>query len=184
MSATVERDLDCATPPRPLQVLIPLIAEQLRHGRDAAQRAALPYYQTAGALMLEARAQLEHGEFHPWVRQHFNVGRKAASIYMNFARASGTFPAGHFSSLTEFVRQTSNPNYNRPAIGRVNADTLNRRRDELRRADERTAERQLALQVIDLGFKVLARKLHPDRGGSREAMAQLNKVRHRLKRCA
>jgi hypothetical protein len=36
----------------------------------------------------------------------------------------------------------------------------------------------LALQLIDIGYKVLSVKLHPDKGGSHDAMRRLNKVRH------
>ena len=49
-------------------------------------------------------------------------------------------------------------------------------------AEEVAAQRSLALQVIDLGYKALARTLHPDHGGSTEAMRRLNLVRARLRR--
>jgi hypothetical protein len=53
--------------------------------------------------------------------------------------------------------------------------------EELTRQQERDAEAKLGLRLIDIGFKVLARELHPDKGGPREAMARLNRVRDRLK---
>jgi len=31
--------------------------------------------------------------------------------------------------------------------------------------------------MIDLGYKALAKELHPDKGGSSEVMARLNRVR-------
>jgi len=37
--------------------------------------------------------------------------------------------------------------------------------------------RQLAYQVIDIGSRVLSAKLHPDKGGSSEAMARVE-VQH------
>ena len=46
---------------------------------------------------------------------------------------------------------------------------------------ERKAQRTLALQVIDAGYKALAQHLHPDRGGSPNAMRRLNGVRPDLK---
>jgi hypothetical protein len=50
------------------------------------------------------------------------------------------------------------------------------------RREERKAEAQLGLRLIDIGYKVLARELHPDKvGGSREAMTRLNRVKDRLK---
>jgi hypothetical protein len=51
----------------------------------------------------------------------------------------------------------------------------------LKREQERELQRKLALQLIDIGYKALASKLHPDKGGSREAMSRLNAVRERLK---
>lgn len=52
------------------------------------------------------------------------------------------------------------------------------------RPAERKAQRDLALRVIDVGYKALARELHPDAGGSPDAMARLNVVRDHLKRYA
>jgi hypothetical protein len=50
------------------------------------------------------------------------------------------------------------------------------------KVDESKLMHELAMKLIDIGYKVLAMKLHPDRrGGSREAMERLNKVRKILK---
>jgi hypothetical protein len=44
------------------------------------------------------------------------------------------------------------------------------------------AQREVAHRLIDIGFKVLAKKLHPDLpNGDAIAMARLNKVRDQLK---
>jgi DnaJ-class molecular chaperone len=43
---------------------------------------------------------------------------------------------------------------------------------------------KLAMQLIDIGYKALATKFHPDKGGSRDAMSRLNEVRDRLKQRA
>ena len=55
------------------------------------------------------------------------------------------------------------------------------REDALDKERERALQRELGLKLIDIGYKVLATKLHPDHGGSREAMARLNKVRDALR---
>lgn len=45
--------------------------------------------------------------------------------------------------------------------------------------------RKLAHQLIDIGYKVLASQLHPDKkGGSQEAMSRLNRVKGLLKQAA
>lgn len=178
---------------RPLKVLVPLIKEDLQHGKEAAERAGLPYYQAAGEKLIEAKLQIKHKDFMPWVRRNFNITIQHARRYMELARYMEKESGLSFSSLSDFIRETSNPNYNRPPVwhepvkqivNRVDTETLNLKREELKRADERDAQRTLALQLIDIGYKVLARTLHPDKGGSREAMARLNAVRDRLKQHA
>jgi hypothetical protein len=48
--------------------------------------------------------------------------------------------------------------------------------------DESDAIRKLALQIVDVGFKLLSTKFHPDRrGGSADAMRRLNAARALLK---
>ncbi len=178
---------------RPLRVLVPLIKEDLRHGTEAAKNAAIPYYTAAGEKMIEARPQMTATEFDGWTKRNFNVGRRQANEYMNLARHNSGSGASQrtFTSLRDVVHQTrDNPNYGKPAswqepvrqiIGKVDVELLNIRKAEMARADERDAQRTLALQLIDIGYKALATKLHPDKGGSRDAMMRLNQVRDRLK---
>lgn len=45
----------------------------------------------------------------------------------------------------------------------------------------REAEAKLGLRLVDVGYKALARNLHPDRGGSEKEMALLNRARDHLK---
>ena len=62
---------------------------------------------------------------------------------------------------------------------RVNVGALAREQQNKER--EAQLIRNLSHQLIDIGYKVLASKLHPDKGGSPEAMARLNHVRKALK---
>ncbi len=185
---------------RPLKVLVPLIKEDLAQAKDASERAGLPYYRAAGEKMLEAKPQIPHGQFEAWITRNFGITRQHANKYMRYAQAMNgqKESADSFSSLADFVRQTSdNKTYGRSygqtsswhmpvkeTVRKLDTETLNIRRDELSRQEERDAQRKLALQLIDIGYKVLAKELHPDRGGSREAMARLNSVRDRLKQHA
>jgi len=179
---------------RPLRVLVPLIQEDLRHGKEAAEQAGMPYYIGAGEKLIEAKAQLEQGEFVTWAARHFPVKVRQLQVYMALAKKRS---AQRFSSLGDFIRQTTKdtdynttasrtPSWQEPVreiVNRVDTETLNLKREELKRDEERAAQRKLALQLIDIGYKVLARELHPDKGGSRRAMARLNAVRERLKAC-
>jgi hypothetical protein len=178
---------------RPLNVLVPLIREDLK----AAEAAGLPYYRAAGEKMIEAKGQLEHGRFEPWIKRNFGIGIRQAQQYMKFYRTTTDMEKRietRFSTFSEAVRETTNnPNFGKPAPWRADIaekvkqalEQAERWQDEaLSRKQEREAERKLALQLIDIGFKALASKLHPDKGGSRDAMARLNRVRSRLKQSA
>jgi hypothetical protein len=174
---------------RPLHVLVPLIKDDLKHVEEA----GLPYKQAAGAKLIEAKSQLKHGEWFPWLERNFALSKKTAQTYMNFAETMDGSKTKNlrFSSLNEFHRETGSSNYRsvtskrdwhepvKQILGRVDIETL--RDTELKRADERIALKKLKLQLIDIGFKALATKLHPDKGGSRDAMARLNQARNELK---
>ena len=181
---------------RPLRVLVPLIKEDLQHGREAAEKAGMPHYQAAGEKLGEAKSQMKHGEWGPWLDLNFAISRSQAARYILYAGAVAEtkFTArGEFASLRS-VERSVNPNVGTgktawhgqvtQIVSRVDTETLNLKREELKRQEERDAQRKLALQLIDIGYKVLARTLHPDKGGSREAMSRLNAVRERLKQSA
>jgi hypothetical protein len=68
------------------------------------------------------------------------------------------------------------------AADRVNVTHLADERQS--REAETKLHRDLAAQLIDLGYRALATRLHPDRGGSKDAMARLNAVRDELKSIA
>jgi len=185
------------TTTRPLKVLVTLIQKDLQAGRDASERAGMPYYQAAGEKMLEAKAQIKHGEFQAWIKRNFKISVSHARRYMALAGSEKKL-ASSFSSLSDFIRkETGNTTYNLPhtvrpkewhepvktIVNSVDTERLNIKREELKRADEREAQRELALQLINIGYRVLATKLHPDKNkdGSKAAMWRLNAVRDRLK---
>ena len=56
-----------------------------------------------------------------------------------------------------------------------------RQQAEAREREEKQ-QRALELKIINAGYKALATKLHPDHGGSGEAMIRLNAARDRLKK--
>jgi hypothetical protein len=181
---------------RPLAALVPLIRQDLDAAKEAAASAGLPYYKAAGEKLLEAKGQLPHGEFKDWVGRNFTVGYAQASLYMKMVDATRALQKSSrdenagFASLQDFRRkntgykQTVHPQpwhkQVKEAVGKVNVEKL--KQDALARADEKALQRKLALSLIDIGYKALATKLHPDKGGSREAMIRLNSVRDLLKK--
>jgi hypothetical protein len=192
-------NLQTITEFRPLSTLAGLIKKDLDDGNQASRAAGIPYYRAAGEKLLEAKAQLSQGEFLKWVDRNFHVGKRQAQEYMLLASTTISInkrAAAPPTSLSDFQRSIGR---NRPSTGRVSRDyqqpiddiiakvnlkQLSRDNDELERAEERRAQNRLALQLIDIGYKALASKLHPDKGGSRAAMARLNAVRDQLKNCA
>jgi hypothetical protein len=179
---------------RPLSVLVPLIKKDLNDAQVASVHASEPYYRAAGEKMIEAKSQMLKGEFGPWIKRNFNIGYQHAERYMTYARATAGTQNQRLRGFSEVMREEGgDPTYGKVVrkqewhdpvkhlINKVDVETLNLRREDLRRADESRAQKELGLQLIEIGYKVLAKKLHPDKGGSREAMARLNAVRNRLR---
>src|SRR5262245_19507937 len=107
-SAAIDHTNEQQQVARPLSVLVPLIQDDLQQGREAAARAGLPHYRAAGEKMLEAKLQIRHGEFRAWVTRTFKISYSHAHRYMQLAKTSH---AGDFSSLSDFIRQTSSPTH-------------------------------------------------------------------------
>jgi hypothetical protein len=178
---------------RPLNVLVPLIKQDF----EGAEKAGMAYFKAAGEKLWEACKGSFSGkrseEFYAWADRTF--GRKTTAIKSYMALADAPKSVARAPSLEEFKRKQG---HDRPSSGRSFrrpdwytgvsglAEEARRREErirdaELTRQQERDAERALALRLIDIGYKVLAKELHPDMGGSRDAMTRLHAVRDRLK---
>jgi len=174
--------------------LVPLIKAEF----DLAEKAGMPHYAAAGAMLIEAKAQMPSGLFGQWAKDNFKRGETQLKFYMALAKATQgreNAAAADFESIKDFRRRilshdlpTRGGGLQSPAW-QPNLEAAQRAQArlnemELSRRQERDAQRKLALQIVNIGFKVLATKLHPDKkGGSREAMARLNAVRRKLKDC-
>lgn len=177
---------------RPLNILTPLIKQDF----DEGEKAGMAYFKRAGEKLIEAKEGHFDGrtaEFYKWAERTF--GKKITQIkaYMSV----GALTDGKsFKSIREFQRSQGNESatsagaVRRPWIAPVDEVAEKARREafrlaqeeELTRAQERDAERQLARRLIDIGYRVLAKELHPDKmGDDRGAMARLNRVRDKLK---
>lgn len=180
---------------RPLKILEPLIREDF----EKAEHAGMPYFVAAGKKLKEARKGHFEGDtagFYAWGERSF---AKSQTQLRAYERLAGEGDPKSFESLRDHARRgLKQPSeINRPRgpvrpwtatvdlIAQRAFDEAQRlaREQSLTRKQEREADRKLALRLIDIGFKVLARELHPDKGGSRDAMARLNRVRNHLKEC-
>jgi hypothetical protein len=164
---------------RPLRVLVPLIKEELQAGDSA----GLEHYRRAGEMLIEAKDQMDRSEWKGWLDRNFHLSYATATRYVRLASQGEN--RRRFSTLSEAVdpprahHQTTWHQPVREIASRVNVEALTK--DRQNREREAQMLRKLSHQLIDIGYKVLASKLHPDKGGSAEAMARLNKVRATLK---
>ena len=181
MASTDLKKRDMETLARPLPTLVPLIRREL----EAGDAAGIEHYRKAGEMLIEAKEQCQHGEWTAWVERNFHLNIKSAQKYMRLAETSKTKRAT-FTTLSAAVEPDRHPGH-RPAWQAPVQKAVNALDVEAIRADfqskvkEDRLIKELALQLIDIGYKVLASKLHPDKGGSAEAMARLNKVKALLK---
>ena len=63
---------------RSLKILVPLIKEEIELG-DAA---GLEHYTAAGEMLLEAKDQVEYGEWKGWLERNFSLSPNTANSYM------------------------------------------------------------------------------------------------------
>jgi hypothetical protein len=179
---------------RPLKILIPLIQGELQQGNDAGRE----HYRLAGQMLNEVKdsKQVPHGRWSQWLTKNFDLSQRTAQVYMQWARheeqkRSGSAHLPTFNSLNEMLGATERHREDRRSkqqqafkrvLRDVAADTFVQERQT--RDGEIDLHRELALEMIDIGYRALATKLHPDRGGSKDAMARLNRVRDELKQIA
>jgi hypothetical protein len=176
---------------RPLKVLIPLIQSELQQGNAAGH----DHYRMAGEMLLEAKGQVAYGGWGRWLSKNFDLSERVAQYYMRWAREHEQFrTAGAeapYSSMRAMRGDTERDREHRQSkqqqdFRRVLRDVA---RDDFvqerqARDDEIKLHRELAEELVDIGYRALATRLHPDRGGSKDAMSRLNRVRDELKQFA
>jgi len=169
---------------RPVKVLVPLIRRQLTD----ADTAGLEHYRRAGEMLLEARDQVAAFKWGAWLSKNFELSARTASRYMRLATVveqRGGRPLPAETSLSSAIGDDESRRARvaawqpvREATASVDAVRLSEERQV--RDDEVRLHRELAIELVNIGYKALATRLHPDRGGSRDAMRRLNRVRVEL----
>jgi Protein of unknown function (DUF3102) len=178
---------------RPLKVLVPLIQDEL----EAGTRAGMEHYVKAGEMLNEVKdsGQVAYGSWGRWLKSNFHLSQATANDYMRIARRveeEGSSFIARYKTIDEAVgreprtiKSVTKKNKLKSLFDIVDKVNVTRLADERQsRDDEIKLHRDLALQLIDLGYRALATRLHPDRGGSRDAMSRLNTVRDELKALA
>jgi hypothetical protein len=186
---------------RPLRVIESEIKEILQDADAAIEDAQRPYYQKIGPLLVEARDGHFKGDsigFLAWGTKKFGKNQETIRRWTALGAAATPKPFKHLEHFAHTPKARGGlghtpripPGPRREWAGPVNEVAERARReafrlaqeDALTRAQERDAERKLAFRLIDIGYKVLAKELHPDKlDGDRDAMTRLNRVRDKLK---
>jgi len=187
---TVSRSTQVA---RPLKVLVPLIQDELIAGNEA----GMEHYIKAGRLLNEVKDsdQVPYGSWGRWLKDNFHLGRTTAYDYMTVARKVDEGGSSRPDDRTTIfktigreprtVKIVTKKNKLKSLFDSVDNVNVTRLADERQsRDDEIKLHREVALQLIDLGFRALATRFHPDQGGSKDAMSRLNTVRNQLKEFA
>jgi hypothetical protein len=175
---------------RPLKVLVPLIRRDIENAEHAGKMFRI----AAGGKLIEAQDQLEENQWGNWLNENFELSRQTANAWMAWFRAEhpteDRHSARNFDSYNEFRRSTQpgwrkqirQPVYHERVERVLSGITAKEMRERaLTAAKEHELERKLANQLIKIGYGVLATKLHPDKGGSHDAMQRLNKVTKALR---
>lgn len=186
---------------RPLSELVRLIKSDLKEMQNAENEIFESLEQTLqkwrisiGEKLIEAKPQIKHGSFTDWIRETFPLlGIDAAREYMQMSKhqnLTGVRVSGpqHFRKLTrESYKENKTGtakwrNHIQARLDAFEAEQFNIERADTDRAKEQKLIDDLALEIISIGYKVLATKMHPDKGtGSHEAMRRLNAARDLLK---
>ncbi len=166
---------------RSLTVLAPLIKEEI----EAGNAAGVEHYRRAGEMLIEAKAQCQHGEWKDWIARNFSkqcgLSYSTAKNYMKLAEkaAEQKDSALPFSSIREAVNPAPSGKTEQE-FARVEERCAQTRREN---EAKNKLKMEMANQVNAAGFLAMAVKLHPDKpSGSTEAMALLNEVRRFLRR--
>jgi len=178
---------------RPLKVIVPLIQEELIAGTEA----GMVHYIQAGRMLNEVKdsGQVPYGSWGRWLKTNFTLSQKTAIDYMRVARRADELGSSFNASVKTIdqaigrdprtIKSVTKANKLKALFDVVDKVNVTRLSDERKsRDDEVKLHRELALKLIDLGYRAMATRLHPDQGGSRDAMSRLNTVRDELKEFA
>jgi hypothetical protein len=181
---------------RPLKVLVQLIKQDIEKAAEVANEAASPYYQSIGEKLIEAKSNKERkGSWVYYVKQQFNISQVAAWYWMDYAEQAKIITHGYDFTFAEYRRlKRKPPKVETKSETKTGAETNTSSTDgaagnkglsdDARRAAAKLEEeqtRKMALKIIDTGYKVLSKRLHPDVGGDAMDFNRLKTATTQLK---
>lgn len=109
------------------------------------------------------------------------VGKSAAWVNrLLLWRSSNFIASGPFADDHKAKKQRAAFSQAKPKLKAKKSEARAAPSPQIDKA-ELSAIRKLAFKVIDAGYRIVAQELHPDKGGSNEAMARLDRVKANLK---
>ena len=179
-----------------LPVYVRMIKAHIRDGDEAAKEASMPYYIEAGEKLLQVKESGKvRSELVPWMTKTFQRSATQLNVWMKVAKSQRIakkqgdrfFPPRTLEGFTRPDRLRTTVDIKKEIV-----DDIKRAHPEMvervkqRREEQERLELDVALELINIGYRALATKLHPDRnnGGSHDAMRTLNMIRDSLKRFA
>jgi hypothetical protein len=180
---------------RPLRTLVPLIKRDL-YQIDRFRKQSEPYRLSAGQKLHEASKSKELGKvggWYGWLKKNFVLSSTTADRYIKFYKEhSGKgrkkpSRVEEAKSYTEFLDRhdmhgRSSEKKAKETIGSIlggiDADLYAQKIKDRRKEIE--LREDLARKLVEAGFRLLAKELHPDKGGSSELMRRLQAVRKAL----
>src|SRR5262245_21116834 len=91
------------------------LADRIREYHEAVRqilKSAVEHAMATGDLLIEAKSQLDHGEWSPWLREHCEISERTARLYMRLAKnreAIETYEDTASLTLNAAVRLLASP---------------------------------------------------------------------------
>jgi hypothetical protein len=175
---------------RPLKVLVPLIKQDIEAMEQTVDKIVSPYYLSIGEKLLEANKHTSYGNWEIWLKESFKISRQTAFNYMDYAQQANVKPVLHLSYANYLkarkqeakLKQKTEQAQAQPSPAAWAEAWKRKGEQEVAKRQVRENQRELFKKVFNLGYKEMAKKLHPDKGGTNEGMHQLQEVKQLLAR--
>jgi hypothetical protein len=165
------------------------IKNNLGRMEEIAVRATYDIAIQIGKDLLKAE-KLVTGNWYDWLDANFRMSRETARRYMMLSRDSlEKRSRNRHASISDALRERS-AGYAQPRQ-RVDEQPIRNILDDIdtdvfaerqkTETKERRLKKEMALELVEAGFRALSHRLHSDKGGNDDAMRRLDEVRKILK---
>lgn len=166
-----------------LQTLASAIKAKHLECQAAAERSDT-LWEERSKLLNHSKSLIPHGQWIPWVHEECGFSERQAQRYMLASNASL-----RESYLEDRKESNAKHRAAHKARGKACAEEFIREAKEKFPEEEQETEaaleesdnrQEMASKLVEAGYRTLAKQLHPDVGGSHEAMTRLTDVRNTI----